>query len=167
MFVGRTTFFPRAMDIIWQELTRGLADWPQLATVLVRLVAAAALGAVVGFEREQARKSAGLRTHMLVCLGTAVFIMASSSGGISVESQSRVVQGVVTGIGFIGAGSILKLTTERQVKGLTTAAGIWTTAAIGVAVGLGTIGVAILCTLFARLVLALSAFEHSHDTTQK
>lgn len=144
------------MDIIWEELTAGLPDARQLAHVLIRLVAATLLGALVGAQRERAGKPAGLRTHMLVTLGTAVFVLACSAVGMDSDGLSRVIQGVVTGIGFIGAGSILKLNEERDVKGLTTAASVWMTAAVGVAVGLGSLGVALLATLFTLIVLALA-----------
>jgi putative Mg2+ transporter-C (MgtC) family protein len=144
------------MDIIWQELTSGLPDGTQLVRVLIRLIAATLLGAVVGMQREKAGKPAGLRTHMLVTLGTAVFVIACSGVGMSSDGLSRVIQGIVTGIGFIGAGSILKLNEERDVQGLTTAAGVWMTAAIGVAVGLGSLGVAILSTLFTLIILSFA-----------
>ena len=143
------------MDIFWEELTFGLPDRRQLARVVIRLLAATLLGAVVGFQRERMGKPAGLRTHILVSLGTAVFVLACSGAGMSTDGLSRVIQGVVTGIGFIGAGSILKLNEERDIQGLTTAAGIWMTAAVGVAVGLGGLGVALLSTLLTLIVLAL------------
>lgn len=101
-------------------------------------------------------KPAGLRTHMLVTLGTAVFVLACSGVGMSSDGLSRVIQGIVTGIGFLGAGSILKLNNERDIQGLTTAAGIWMTAAIGVAVGLGSLGVAVLSTVFTLIILTLA-----------
>lgn len=142
------------MDIIWQELTAGLPDARQLVQVIVRLVAATLLGAVVGLQRERAGKPAGLRTHMLVTLGTAVFVLSCAGVGMSLEGLSRVIQGIVTGIGFIGAGSILKLDEERDIQGLTTAAGVWMTAAVGVAVGLGSIGVAVLSTIFSIFILS-------------
>jgi putative Mg2+ transporter-C (MgtC) family protein len=144
------------MDILWEELTSGLPDSRQFAHVVIRMVAATLLGAVVGIQREKAGKPAGLRTHVLVCLGTAVFVLACSGVGMSLEGLSRVIQGIVTGIGFVGAGAILKLSQEREIQGLTTAAGIWMTAAIGVAVGLGSLGVALLATLMALIILALS-----------
>jgi len=144
------------MDIFWEELTSGLPDVRQLVHVVIRLIAATLLGAVVGFQREKARKPAGLRTHILVSLGTAVFVLACSGVGMSMDGLSRVIQGIVTGIGFIGAGSILKLNEERDIQGLTTAAGVWMTAAIGVAVGLGSLGVALLSTFFTLIILALA-----------
>jgi putative Mg2+ transporter-C (MgtC) family protein len=80
---------------------------------------------------------------------------------MSLDGLSRVIQGIVTGIGFIGAGSILKLSEERDIQGLTTAAGVWMTAAIGVSVGLGSLGVAMLSALFTLIILALAGpFEH-------
>lgn len=144
------------MDIFWEELTAGLPNARQLVHVIIRLIAATLLGAVVGMQREKAGKPAGLRTHTLVSLGTAVFILACSGSGMSSDGLSRVIQGIVTGIGFIGAGSILKLNEERDIKGLTTAASVWMTAAIGVAVGLGSLGVALLTTILTLIILALA-----------
>src|SRR5258706_2353913 len=131
------------MDVLWQELTSGLHDSRQLARVIIRLVAAALLGAIVGIQRQTTRKPAGLRTHMLVSLATAGFVISCSGAGMSLDSVSRVIQGIVTGIGFIGAGSILKLSEKHEISGLTTAASIWMTAAIGVSVGLGSLGIAL------------------------
>jgi putative Mg2+ transporter-C (MgtC) family protein len=145
-----------SVDIVWEELTVGLPNVRQLVHVLIRMAAATLLGAVVGFERERARKPAGLRTHMLVALGTTVFVLVCSGAGMSLDGVSRVIQGIVTGIGFIGAGSILKLNTERDIQGLTTAAGVWMTAAIGVAVGLGSLGIAVLSTIFMLIILSLA-----------
>jgi putative Mg2+ transporter-C (MgtC) family protein len=144
------------MDIFWEEITSGLPDARQLVHVLIRLIAATLLGAVVGIQRERAGKPAGLRTHILVSLGTAVFVLSCSGVGMSLDGLSRVIQGIVTGIGFIGAGSILKLSEERDIKGQTTAAGVWMTAAIGVAVGLGSLGIALLSTMFTLIILALA-----------
>jgi putative Mg2+ transporter-C (MgtC) family protein len=143
------------MDILLEELTRGLPDASRLAQVVIRLTAATLLGALVGLQRERAGKPAGLRTHTLVTLGTTVFVMVCSVTGMSSDGLSRVIQGIVTGIGFIGAGSILKLNEERDIRGLTTSAGIWMTAAIGVAVGLGSLGVALLSTVLTLVILAL------------
>lgn len=151
------------MDIFWEELTSGLPDMRQLVHVIIRLIAATLLGAVVGFQREKAGKPAGLRTHMLVTLGTTVFVLACSGSGMSSDGLSRVIQGIITGIGFIGAGSILKLSEERAIQGLTTSAGIWMTAAVGVAVGLGSLGVALLSTLMAVIILALVPLESRLD----
>lgn len=149
------------MDLLWQELIYGFPDRTRLGIVVIRLTAATLLGAIVGIERERAGKPAGLRTHMLVSLGTAVVVLACSEVGMNMDGQSRVIQGIVTGIGFIGAGSILKVTEQRDIQGLTTAAGLWMTAAIGLAVGLGVLGLAVIGTVFTLLVLAL---EHVVDS---
>lgn len=145
------------MEIFWQELSSGIPDAAQLTRVIIRLLTATLLGAVIGIERERAGKAAGFRTHILVTLGTCVFVLACSGFGMSAEGLSRVVQGLVTGVGFLGAGSILKLSEERDIQGLTTAAGIWMTAAIGVATGLGTLGLAFLSTVLALIILAFIA----------
>ncbi len=144
------------MDIVWEELLSGLPDARRLTHVLIRLVAATVLGAVIGFQRERAGKPAGLRTHMLVTLGTAVFVLACSGVWMGHDALSRVIQGIGTGLGFIGAGSILKLDRERDIQGLTTAAGVWMTAAVGVAVGLGSLGVALLSTIFTLAILSFA-----------
>ncbi len=143
------------MDIMWAELTQGLLTTRELLHVLIRLAAATLLGAAVGFQREKAGKPAGLRTHMLVCLGTTVLLISCTSVDMSSDSLARIIQGIVTGIGFLGAGSILKLNENRDIQGLTTAAGVWMTAAIGVAVGLGSLGVALLSTLFTLIILSV------------
>jgi putative Mg2+ transporter-C (MgtC) family protein len=148
------------MEVLWQELTAGLADVGQLERVLLRVITATLLGALVGFEREKAGKPAGFRTHILVCLGTAIVVLACAGSRMDMDGLSRVIQGIVTGIGFIGAGSILKLSEQRDIQGLTTAAGLWMTAAIGVACGLGTVGLALIATGMTLIVLwVLRAME--------
>jgi len=143
------------MEIFWQELNFGIPDLQQLARIIIRLLAAILLGAIIGYERERAGKAAGFRTHILVTLGTCLFVLACAGSGMDSDGLSRVIQGIVTGIGFLGAGSILKLNEERDIQGLTTAAGIWMTAAIGVAVGLGEIGLALLGTILTMIVLVI------------
>lgn len=148
------------MDLLWQELTNGLPDSRQFLTVLIRMIASVVLGAIVGLEREKAGKPAGLRTHILVSFGTALVVLASAGSGMNMDGLSRVIQGIVTGIGFVGAGSILKLDQERDIRGLTTAAGLWLTAAVGVACGLGALGVAIIGAVLALIILGLEgAFQ--------
>lgn len=144
------------METLIHELTYGFHDRQQIARVVIRLLAALVLGGLVGIQRERSHKPAGLRTHMLVCLGTASFVLACSASGFGSDAMSRVIQGIVTGIGFIGAGSILKLDQQHEIKGLTSAAGIWMTAAIGVTVGLGAVGLAVLSTLLALIILAVA-----------
>ena len=143
------------MNVVWEELAAGFPEAEAMARITVRLIVAMIFGAVIGIQRERAGKPAGLRTHMLVALGAAVFIIASGEFGMNPDSISRVIQGLVTGIGFLGAGAILKLYDQRAVEGLTTAAGIWMTAALGVAVGLGRFGLALVATLLAWMTLSL------------
>lgn len=154
------------LDVLWQELTSGLHGSTQLTRVIIRLVAATLFGAIVGIQRESTRKPAGLRTHMLVSLATAVFVISCSSIGMSMDGLSRVIQGIVTGIGFIGAGSILKLSEQHEIKGLTTAASVWMTAAIGVTVGLGNLGIALLITILALVILSLEKVERQIEKKQ-
>ena len=149
------------MDLLWQELTTGLPDRTRLAVLLIRVTAAVLLGGILGIEREKAGKPAGLRTHMIVCLGTAVVVLACTEVNMGLDGLSRVIQGIVTGIGFIGAGSILKLNEQREIQGLTTAAGLWITAAIGVAVGLGALGLAVIGTIVTLILLGLEHVLHS------
>src|SRR5688572_7598661 len=146
------------MDILWSELTGGIPDSTQLTTILLRLSAATLLGAAIGFERQRAGKAAGLRTHILVTAGTTVFILACLAAGMKENSDgiSRVIQGIITGIGFVGAGSILKRETEKNISGVTTSAGIWMTAAIGVTVGLGALGLAIMATILTLVILRVT-----------
>ena len=144
------------MDILWQELQYGIPDAKQFAHVMIRLAAATLLGGLIGIQRESIGKPAGLRTHILVCLGTTVLVLACAGAAMSADALSRVIQGIVTGIGFIGAGSILKLNEERDIQGLTTAAGVWMTAAIGVAVGIGSLGLAVIATALTLLVLTFA-----------
>ena len=116
------------MDSITDELF-SVPGTTQTLVVVVRIVAAGLLGAVIGGERELEGKAAGLRTHMLVALGAALFVIAPREAGLRGSEIASVVQGVAAGIGFIGAGTILKLADRQQIKGLTTAASIWMTAA--------------------------------------
>jgi putative Mg2+ transporter-C (MgtC) family protein len=132
-----------------------ISDLPHVARVTFQVVLAALLGGVLGFEREQKGKAAGLRTHMLVALGAALFVVAGRESGMDSEQVSRVIQGLVAGIGFLGAGAIVRTEAEGQNRGLTTAAGIWLTAAIGMTVGLGLEALAIVCTVLAIVILAV------------
>ena len=142
------------MNTFFQELTGGLTDWNGIERLVIRLITALLLGAVIGYQRERSGKAAGLRTHMLVAMGCALFVIGCSES-MSTEGLSRVIQGVATGIGFLGAGAILKLRDKREIEGLTTAAGVWMTAALGVVVGLGRIGLALVSVAFTWVILAL------------
>ncbi|MDB5772680.1 MAG: putative Mg2+ transporter-C (MgtC) family protein [Burkholderiales bacterium] len=131
-----------------------LADAEQVTRVCVRLLVAITLGGLLGYERETKGVAAGLRTHMLVALGAALFVLVPIQAGMTAPDMSRVIQGVVSGIGFLGAGAIIKLSQDREIRGVTTAASIWLTAAIGIAAGMGMELTAILSTLLALFILA-------------
>ncbi len=109
---------------------------PEL-TMALRLLLAAVLGGAIGYQRERAGKPAGLRTHMLISLGAALFTVVSIFGFMGPADPSRIAAGVVTGVGFIGAGAIIFRSREGYVAGLTTASTIWVAAGLGVAVGAG------------------------------
>jgi putative Mg2+ transporter-C (MgtC) family protein len=156
------------MDPFLNELRLGLPDGAQVARIVVRLVAASLLGAVIGIQRERAGKPAGLRTHMLVALGAAMFILAGLESGMPLADVSRIIQGLAAGIGFLGAGAILKLTDAREITGLTTAAGIWMTAAIGVTAGLGHWGAAAISVLLSVIILeAVGAVEFRFEERKR
>lgn len=146
----------RIMTTVFAEFS-DLAQVEHLTRAILRMLLAVLLGGILGYEREVVGKAAGVRTHMLVCMGACLFVMALEQEGAGHDAMSRVVQGIAAGIGFLCAGTILKdgSRSTADVKGLTTAAGIWSAAAIGVATGLGREGTAVLGTLIALLVLHL------------
>jgi putative Mg2+ transporter-C (MgtC) family protein len=138
----------------WEALKQDFDNLTALGWIrltLERLTFAALFGGRRGWQRERIGKAAGLRTHMLVAVGTAFFVLSCQLER-SLE-LSHVIQGIAAGIGFIGGGVILKLSEEKQIKGVTTAAGLWLTASVGVAVGLGRLGAALVCTLLGLAIL--------------
>ena len=143
----------RIVDTVLAEFSDA-ADVEQITRILTRLALVAFLGGVLGYERENRGKAAGIRTHMLVCMGAAMFVLVPQQAGMPTADMSRVIQGVVAGIGFLGAGAIVKNSREDDVHGLTTAAGVWMTAAIGIACGLGRESTALLSTLLTLIILA-------------
>ena len=150
------------MDGWWHEIYKTIivefSDLPtavEFTRVILRLAIAAILGALLGLEREHSGKAAGVRTHMLVAVGAAIFVLVPQQMQMPDAEVSRVIQGVITGVGFLGAGTILKSTSEETVKGLTTAAGLWLTAAVGIAAGLGREGSAVLSAFLAFVILHL------------
>jgi putative Mg2+ transporter-C (MgtC) family protein len=121
-----------------------------------RLALAALLGAAIGINREWERKPAGLRTHALVALGGALFtLIGLMLGADDPSATARVLQGITAGIGFIGAGVIMRRPDMHDVQGLTTAAAIWVVAAIGVAVGAGLWRTSLIVLVFALFVLVV------------
>lgn len=148
------------VEQIWQTVLSEFSDIPDVANltlITLRLVLAALLGAILGYNREVRGNSAGLRTHMLVSLGAALFVLIPYEAGGSIADISRVLSGLVSGVGFLGAGAIIKLLDQEETKGLTSAASIWVTAAIGVAAGMGRECTALLGTLLAMGILTIVA----------
>lgn len=122
----------------------------------LRLLLAAVLGGIIGFQRETYHKPAGLRTHILICMGSALFTVVSMMGFAGAVDPARVAAGIVTGIGFLGAGVIFRgMKGQEHVMGLTTAASIWITAAIGIAAGTGMYIIASAVTVLTFLVLMI------------
>ena len=138
--------------------------------VILRLFLSAVMAAAIGIEREIHRRSAGLRTHILVGLGATLFMMTSITVALSYGAEagadpSRIAAGVVTGIGFLGAGAIIRY--GSSIKGLTTAASIWVVAAIGLAIGAGMYWAAFLTTALSVTVLVLSRLEERMESRKK
>ena len=129
-------------------------DAATLAVIAARVLTAALLGGLIGWERERKGRAAGLKTHILVSIGSALFVLAPLLADIDGGDVTRVMQGIVSGIGFLGAGAIIKMQKDERVEGLTTAAGIWMTAAIGMATGMGQEMVAVITTVVALMVVS-------------
>jgi putative Mg2+ transporter-C (MgtC) family protein len=152
-------------------------------SIMLRLLVAALLSGLIGYERQLTRKEAGLRTHMLVAIGSALLVSltdvvaqhallllpATPAAGFQLQIAPLVViQAVVTGIGFLGAGTIFMARTNSHIKGLTTAASIWVTAAIGITAGLSRYVLAIGATLLVLFVLhIMPRFEHPHPRDEQ
>jgi putative Mg2+ transporter-C (MgtC) family protein len=152
---------------MWEALAAEFSDVPdaaQATRLVVRLLVAGLMGALIGYDRERKSSPAGFRTHILVALGAALFVIVPLQAGFSSDDMSRVVQGLVAGIGFLGAGAILKQDASMTVRGLTTAASIWLTAAIGIAAGLGQLLTALIATAFGLLVLNARHAGRDHDS---
>jgi len=147
-----------AWDTVRNTIVAEFSDLGSAAEVtqlVVRLLVAAFLGGLLGLERELQGKAAGIRTHMLVAASSALIVVVPLQMGLDGEALSRVLQGLLAGIGFLCAGAILKLEREEQVTGLTTAASVWMTSAIGIAAGLGRETTAALATLLVLFILWL------------
>jgi putative Mg2+ transporter-C (MgtC) family protein len=162
---------PLAADASTAHLTMPMfvfADLQIMKVIAARLALAAAMGLMLGIGRERLRKTAGMRTHMVVCVGSAIFVLAGLLASLSIEGCSRVIQGIIQGVGFLGAGTIIKMSDRAEVKGLTTAASTWLTAAVGVACGLGDFWLAIIGTSIAWFVLVpLGALERRWELARQ
>jgi putative Mg2+ transporter-C (MgtC) family protein len=143
-----------------------LPEFASVAGIVIRLVVAAVLGGLIGVEREWVGKAAGLRTHMLVSLGAALFILAPAEIGLTQRELGSIIQGIAVGIGFVGAGSILKRSDREEIQGLTTAASIWLTAAIGVAAAVAPLWLPVISAVLALVILnVLGAMERRMSDT--
>ncbi len=138
-----------------------LSYFTDQAEMIIRIIVSVILGAIIGYERELSHKPAGLRTHIFVCMGSCLFTIASffmipeNAGGSA--DVTRIAAGVVAGISFIGAGSIIAL--RGDVKGLTTAASLWVIAAIGLMVGMGNYLLPIIATIISYVILRLDRLK--------
>lgn len=160
-FSHPTSHFPGARgrrSLRWESNVNLIAMTPTIDldafAISIRLGAAILAGALVGIDRELNRKPAGLRTHALVSLGAAIAVLATvaSSQGAP-DAMSRAIQGIITGIGFLGAGVIMQYEAERRVEGLTTAASIWVAAGLGIACGAGFVELAMIAVAATLVVL--------------
>ncbi|MDX2242187.1 MAG: MgtC/SapB family protein [Leptolyngbyaceae cyanobacterium bins.302] len=127
----------------------------------LKLGLAVLLGGAIGWDREITGKAGGLRTHMLVSLGAALFVLVPLQTGASEDGVSRAIQGIATGVGFLGAGEIVHRTLtsgKLKVKGLTSAASIWVTAGVGVLAGCGLWQTSIVATLFTLAILVIAKY---------
>jgi putative Mg2+ transporter-C (MgtC) family protein len=149
----RVTGNDRNCEIVFHLLSaidnRGMSS----VDLVLRLLLAAGLGAAIGLEREYRQKPAGLRTNMLIALGSALFTILSLKIGLAAGTPDRIVAQVVTGIGFLGGGAILR--GRSTIHGMTTAATIWVNAAIGLAAGAGEFAIASTATAITLVVLVL------------
>ncbi len=127
---------------------------------LARIVAAIIYGGLIGFERERNRKVAGFRTHILVCLGSALMTCLAVASSDTFDGVARIIAAIITGIGFLGAGNIIMFRDEHQIHGLTTAASIWVAAGIGIAVGLGYYLFGFIVSVAVVLVLMINDYRY-------
>ena len=133
-------------------------DWREQAYIIFQVLAAFALGGFIGFERERHSIGAGIRTYAAVCMGAAMFTIIGNHL-MDGQGASRLVSNIITGVGFLGAGLIFKDASQMRVVGLTTAATIWSTAAVGVAVGYKLYAIAIICAIALYFLLALDEYK--------
>ena len=141
------------MGFLAEEWLLKAGDTDHIGRAVFRLLVAAVLGGLLGYERESEGKAAGLRTHILVAVGSALFVLVPLEAGATLDQITRVVQGLTVGIGFLGAGAILKMTEEQKIIGLTTAANLWVTTAVGMAVGIGLFWPAVIAVVLGWVVL--------------
>jgi putative Mg2+ transporter-C (MgtC) family protein len=147
----------------WYWLVETARDWSMLSMFL-RLMIALVVGTIIGIDRELKRRSAGIKTHVLVCLGAAIVMMTSQYMmqwyGVDAADLGRMGAQVISGVGFLGVGTIV-VTGKNQIRGLTTAAGLWTCACVGLAAGIGYIEGALMCLVFVVFTFkVLKVLDH-------
>ena len=140
---------------LWQEVAASLPDSVEIARIVVRLLVAVVLGGILGLQRAHVGKAAGVRTHTLVSLGAAIVVLLPHLIEMSSADVSRIIQGILTGIGFIGGGVILKMSEQHQIVGITTAASIWLAAILGIVTGTGRLSLAIVGAILAFIILSV------------
>ncbi|MDZ7877301.1 MAG: MgtC/SapB family protein [Saprospiraceae bacterium] len=133
-------------------------EWDNQAYIIFQIFAAFFLGGFIGFERERHGISAGIRTYAAVCMGSAMFTIVGMNL-MDEEGASRLIANVITGIGFLGAGLIFRDTNQMRAVGMTSAATIWATAAVGVAIGVELYAIAIISAIALYFLLALDEFK--------
>jgi putative Mg2+ transporter-C (MgtC) family protein len=133
-------------------------DIQNQAYIIFQILSAFVLGGFIGYEREKYNLGAGIRTYAAVCMGAAMFTIVGNNL-MDMQGASRMVSNVITGIGFLGAGIIFKDTQQQRATGLTTAATIWATAAVGVAVGYQLYAIAVICAIALHFLLALDEYQ--------
>lgn len=147
---------------MWDWLVSTAREW-SLESMILRLSIALVVGTIIGIDREMKRRSAGIKTHVLVCLGSAIVMMTSQymmQWYPDAADLSRMGAQVISGVGFLGVGTIV-VTGKNQIRGLTTAAGLWTCACVGLAAGIGYIEGALLCLVFVVFTFkVLNALDH-------
>jgi len=131
-------------------------DW---TTIVFKLIFCLLIGGLIGWERQREHKPAGLRTHILVCLGSTLFVMIPFHSPNSSMNPSQIIQGIIQGIGFLGTGEILRQSDQERnilaIHGLTSAAAIWVTAALGASIGAGLYTISIFGVVFTLITLKI------------
>lgn len=149
------------MEELWHDYSSDLSDPGILLRIIIKMSICLVLGSIIGLNREHAGENAGWRTHILVTMATAAFVMALHESGVALAALAPLVAGMATGVGFLGAGVILRMPDSERVKGLTTAASIYLTAAVGCAIGLGRLWLPIVVSIFGWFTLAyVRRWEH-------
>lgn len=155
------------MDIVQDVVTAQHIEVSHLLRVTVRLVVATFLGALVGFQQARSGTAVGLRVHMRVSQGAALLVIVLTGVGTPIRDMVWIIQGLVVGMSIVAGGVMLKISAEGTIEALPAAAGIWMTAAIGVAVGLGRLWTALLGVVLGCIMLALIDIVEQHSVKRR